>query len=111
MKAGDFLEKRRFKRLDLALPAELRCVTREGKKEAQEGVTINVSYNGACIGDITIKNVKAEDTLNVTLSVPRDEARDFPFSRITGKARVVRVEKDGIALEFNEDINRLFIAN
>jgi len=111
MKTGDFVEKRSFKRLDLTLPAELRCLTREGKREAQEGVTINVSYNGAYIGDITIRNIKTEDTLIVTLSVPRDEARDFPFSRITGKAKVVRVEKDGVALEFNEDINRLFIAN
>ncbi|MBU1007257.1 MAG: PilZ domain-containing protein [Candidatus Omnitrophica bacterium] len=111
MRTSDFVEKRRFKRLDLTLPTELKRLSDEKKWEAQEGVTINVSYNGAYVGDISIKNMNAGDTLNISLSVPKDESRDFPFSRIAGKARVIRVAKDGIALEFDEDINRLFIAN
>ena len=100
MRAGNFVEKRSFKRLDLSLPTELRRETRDGNWESQEGVTLNVSYNGAYVSDISNNNIKPEDTLAVSLSVPRDDARDFPFSRIAGKARVVRVEKDGIALEF-----------
>ena len=111
MRAGETIEKRRFKRLALEIPARIRCVTSEGKESVQEGVTINVSFNGAYVGDINIKNIKEEDNLNISLSVPREEARDFPFSRVVGKARVVRVEKDGVALEFNNDISRLFIAN
>jgi len=111
VRGGDSAEKRRFKRLDLSLPMQLKHTSAEGKEKMQEGVTLNVSYNGAYVSDITLRNIKPEDTLRITLSVPRDDARDFPFSRFVGKARVVRVEKDGIGLEFNDDISRLFVAN
>jgi len=111
MRGAEFVEKRQFKRLDLSLPMMLRRVSGSGKDNEQEGVTLNVSYNGAYVADIEIKNIKAQDTLRISLSVPRDDARDFPFSRLTGKAKVVRVDKDGVALEFGEDINRLFVAN
>ncbi len=111
MRISEFVEKRQFKRLDLSLPMILRRVSGSGKDNEQEGVTLNVSYNGAYVADIEIKNIKSQDTLRISLSVPRDDARDFPFSRVTGKARVARVEKDAIALEFSEDISRLFVAN
>lgn len=111
MKRGGFVERRQFKRLDLSLPMTLRRDSGAGKEEEQEGVTLNVSYNGAYVADIEIRDIKLQDTLRISLSVPRDDSRDFPFSRLVGKARVVRVEKDGIALEFGEDISRLFVAN
>lgn len=111
MRVGEFAEKRQFKRLDLSLPMALSCISGDDKKHEQEGVTLNVSYNGAYVADIEIKNLRPNDTLKISLSVPREEARDFPFSRVVGKARVVRVDKDGVAVEFSEDVNRLFIAN
>ena len=109
MRTGDFVEKRQFKRLDLSLPVILRRIPSDGKEEAQDTVTVNVSFNGAYV--IDVKDMKPGGKLRISISVPRDETREFPFSRITGKARVMRVEKDGIALEFGEDINRLFVAN
>ena len=111
MRMGDFIEKRRSKRLGLSLPMKLRRVTEEGKGEAIEGITSDVSYEGARVININLKNIKPNDSLHITLSVPRDEARDFPFSRIIGKAKVVRAENETCALEFNEDISRLFVAN
>ena len=111
MRGADFVEKRRFKRLGLSLPMELRRVTKEGKGEVVEGVTSDVSYEGARVINIDLKNIKPNDSLHITLSVPRDESRDFPFSRITGNARVVRAEDEACGLEFSEDISRLFIAN
>jgi len=111
MRMGDFVEKRRSKRLDLSLPMKLRRVTTEGREEAMETVTSDVSYNGVCIKDIELKNIKPNDNLHISLSVPRDDARDFPFSRITGMARVVRAAKEACALEFSDNISRLFIAN
>jgi len=111
MRAADFAEKRRFKRLDLSLPMAVRHISEDGKEKTQKGNTINVSFNGAYVVDISIKNIEPKDKLDVSLRVPRDDTRDFPFSRITGKARVVRVEKDGVAIEFTEDVSRLFVAN
>ena len=111
MKMGDFIEKRRSKRLGLSLPMMLRRVTEEGRGDAMEGITSNVSYEGACVRNIDLNNIKPNDRLHITLSVPRDEARDFPFSRITGNARVVRAENEACALEFSDDVSRLFVAN
>ncbi len=111
MRVSDYIEKRRFKRLDLSLPMRLRRVTGDGKEDVKEGVTINVSFNGAYIIDIDIKDIKPKENLHITLSVPRDEARDFPFSRVVGEAKVIRVDKEGVALEFDENVSRLCVAN
>ena len=110
MKVDDFVEKRRFKRLDLSLPMKIRRTLGNGKEEALDGLTANVSFNGAYVVDMHLTDINPEDKLNISITVPKDETRDFPFSRIAGKARVIRVEKDGIALEFVEDISRLFVA-
>ncbi|MDO8603113.1 MAG: PilZ domain-containing protein [Candidatus Omnitrophota bacterium] len=111
MKMSDFVEKRRSRRLNLSLPMVLRRLTGEGKEEVVEAVTSNVSYDGVCISDVDLKDIKPNDNLQITLSVPRDDSRDFPFSRIIGKARVVRAGMETYALEFSEDVSRLCIAN
>lgn len=110
MRPTDFTEKRRTKRLDLTLPARLGISSKEDEK-VREGVTLNVSFNGAYIININLDAIKENDSINVSLSVPRDEAREFPFSRIAGKAKVTRVEKDAVAIDFDEDVTRLFVAN
>ncbi|MDP2911606.1 MAG: hypothetical protein Q8N76_04675, partial [Candidatus Omnitrophota bacterium] len=99
------------KRIPMSLPMKLRRVTESEKEETVEASTSNVSYNGAYLPDINTKGIKPNDNFHITFSVPRDEARDFPFSRITGNARVVRAEDDTCALEFSEDMSRLFVAN
>ena len=81
MRSADFVEKRKFKRLGLSLPTRIRYDSDSGKQEVQEGVTLNVSFNGAYISEIKLKNIKDKDTINISLSVPREETRDFPFSR------------------------------
>ena len=111
MKPGDFTEKRKFKRLDLSIPLKIRHALANGREERLECATEDVSYNGAYISGIDISNINKVDKLNISLSVPKDSSRDFPFSRIVGKARIVRIEKDGIALEFTEEMSRLFVAN
>jgi hypothetical protein len=110
MRSGNFVEKRRSKRLDLSLPANIRYASQD-KEEALEGVTLNVSFNGAYVGNISLKNIQPNETVKICITVPRDETRDFPFSRIIGKARVVRIEKDGVAVDFDDDISRLFAAS
>ena len=111
MRMSDFIEKRRSKRLDLSFPMKLRRVIEWALGEAMEAVTSDVSYNGVYIRDINSNDIKPNDNLHISLSIPRDEARDFPFSRITGNARVVRVEKGACGLEFSDTVSRLFIAN
>jgi hypothetical protein len=111
MKAGDFMEKRKAKRFNLALPITVKHITEDGKEKVLSCQTGNVSYGGVYIVEINIKDIKVNDSLQISLTVPREEARDFPFSRLAGNVRVARVQKDGIGVEFNEDVSRLFIAN
>lgn len=111
MRPVDFTEKRRSKRLELFFPTKLKCVLSDGKEEISDGITANVSYSGAYIRDFDTKGIKPYDNLHISMSVSRDDARDFPFSRLIGKAKVIRVERDGVALEFDKNINRLSIAN
>ncbi|MFH1782748.1 MAG: PilZ domain-containing protein [Candidatus Omnitrophota bacterium] len=111
MKTGDFKEKRQFKRLQMAFPTKIKLIAENGEEKVFEGLTLDVSFNGAYVVNIHMENVNPEDSVNMSLAIPRDSTRDFPFSRIIGKARVVRVEKDAVALEFKEDVSRLFVAN
>ncbi len=108
---SDFVEKRKHKRLDLSLPAKIRHISGNGKEDTRDAVTINISFNGAYIVNIKTQDLKADDKLGISLSVPRSDATNFPFSRLVGKARIVRVEKDGVALEFDRDMHRLFVAD
>jgi len=110
MRASDFIEKRRFERLNMSLPITLKHVSDDGKEKLMDGVTSDVSYDGAFVTDAASKDLKPNDNLHVSLVIPRDNTRDFPFSRLTGKARIARIEEAGIALEFNERMSRLFVA-
>jgi len=111
MRPGIFAEKRKFERLNMSVPVKLKHVSDDGKEQLAEGFTSDVSYNGAFVKDLTLKNLKPNDNLRVSLTVPRDSIRDFPFSRFTGEAKIVRIEKDGVALEFSEHMLRLLVAN
>lgn len=108
---SNFTEKRKFKRLDLTVPVRLRQALNNEKEEVGNGTSSNISYSGAYIRDINAGSIMPGDNLNIVISVPRVFTKEFPFSSLIGKARVVRIERDGIALEFNEDIHRLYVAN
>jgi len=110
MRGEVFVEKRRARRLNMSFPITIQLASDGEKEEVREGVTVDISFYGAYVRDISKNNIKLEDRLNVFLSIPNDDRKEFPFSRFAGKARVVRVEKDGIALDFSEDMFRLSVA-
>lgn len=108
-------EKRKYRRLELALPIEVRKIGPPLEPIIEEATTTNVSLGGTYFKTRTRKDVKPEQDVYISISVPREMRRQFPFSRLAGKARVVRVEdlpgnaldplaKQGIALEFSGDL-------
>ncbi len=106
----NFTEKRKFKRLGLSLPVKLRQALSDGKEKTSNGISSNISYGGVYIKDINAAGMMPGDTLGISILVPRAFTKEFPFSRLIGKARVVRAEGNSAALEFNKDIHRLCIA-
>lgn len=110
IKMVNFTEKRKFKRLGLSIPVKLRQALSDGKEKTSNCVSSNISYGGVYIKDINAAGVTPGDSLGISILIPRVFAKDFPFSRITGKAKVVRAEGNSAALEFNRDIHRLCIA-
>lgn len=107
----NFTEKRKFKRLKLSLPVQLRQFLNDGKEEVNNGVSSNISYSGVYIKDINAAGMIPGNSLNISILIPRAFAKEFPFSRLIGKAKVIRTEGGSAALEFNKDINRLLIAS
>lgn len=106
-------ECRKHRRINLPLLMEGR--RREGDREVSERAqTANISVGGAYFKTSDFQRIRVGNVISVSISIPRQLADKFPFSRIVGKARVARVEKplpqdstscrQGIALEFAPDI-------
>jgi len=110
MRGEVFVEKRRARRLNMSFPITLQFDSDTGKEKVREGLTVDISFYGAYVKDVSRNDIKPEDKLNVFLFIPKDDRDEFPFSRFVGKAKVVRVEKDAIAIDFKEDMFRLSVA-
>ena len=104
------VDRRRFPRYNLCFPLRLKKLDCPDG-ECDQTITSNVSFGGAYLQ--TAKDVNIGDKLHVMISVPEDMVKQFPFSRLVGESRVVRVEKSeaqggkNIALEFGTDMIRL----
>ena len=108
-------ERRKHRRMNLLLSVEGRR-REDGWEVFERATTSDISLGGVSLKTSGFQGVRVDDVISVSVSVPRQLADKFPFSRIAGKARVVRVEeppppqKDevsaerGIALEFAPDM-------
>jgi hypothetical protein len=106
-------ERRKHRRLDLSLLVEGRR-QKQGREIFERARTTDISMGGAYFKTSMWQGIKVDDVISVSVSIPRQFAHKFPFSRIVGKARVVRVDKvlsqegtssaQGIALEFAPDM-------
>lgn len=110
-------ERRSHERLDIVLPIEVRMRREEmvGEMMFEEAKTVNLSLGGVYFRTSFRKPIDVGEDVSVSVSIPRGKFRFFPFSRLVGRARVVRVEdlpgnaldplaKQGIALEFSGDL-------
>ena len=107
-------EKRKYGRLELTLPIEVRKIGPPLELIFEEATTTNVSLSGAYFKTRIWKDVRPEEGVYISISIPREMRRHFHFSRLAGKAKVVRVEdlpgnaldplaKQGIAIEFSSE--------
>ena len=114
-------ERRKHRRFDIRLSIEIRKVEAPSELIFEEATTANISRGGTYFKAPGWVDVYPQAGLYISISVPREMKKDFPFSRVVGKARVVRVEelpgseldplaKQGVALEFSYELIFLAVA-
>ena len=103
-------ERRKHKRVALSVSAKV-----TGPQDVQGPMlsgasTVNISQGGAYLRTGDRPKINPGEKVNLHISIPRSEANIFPFSRLAGKAKVVRIEKEGMALKFDDDLIFLAVA-
>ncbi len=112
------VERRRGRRANLEAPLLIRRAGTAKPEPFKEEVAKNVSLAGVYFETDSGDHYTVNDVLITSVSVPESQTRNFPFSRIAGRGRVVRVKelpqddpsgrkRFGIAVEFGEDITAL----
>ena len=103
-------ERRKHKRATLSIPTMVK-EPHDAQRLIFEGAsTVNISQSGAYLRTGNRPGVEPGGKVSIHISIPRSEANVFPFSRLAGGAEVVRVEKDGLALKFDDDLIFLAVA-
>ena len=86
-------------------------------RPSQEEVTQNISLAGVYF-ETDDSNYTLNDVVMTSVAIPESQTRHFPFTRLAGRSRVVRVselppsgsggrKRVGIALEFGDDVTAL----
>lgn len=108
-------ERRRHQRIDMNLPVQAKRLISPEDAGFKEAVTRNISLGGAYFTTSDF-NLAPQEEIVVSISVPKERTRLFPFSRLAGRAKVIRVEQfgqqrwQGVALQFADDMTYLSAA-
>jgi len=86
------MERRRFRRAELDVPVSIRSWGQEETGEAITGQVKNVSLAGVYCHVPAPSPLKPGQQVICSISVPPEQARWFPFSRVQGKGWVVRMD-------------------
>lgn len=112
-------ERRRGQRASVDASAIIRRLGTSGPGPAErQERTKNVSLAG-CYFETADEHVyQVNDVVMTSVSIPESQTRGFPFTRLAGRGRVVRVhelpqaepthaKRFGVALEFGSDVTAL----
>ena len=110
-------ERRRHRRVPLSVHVLAKRTAAGEQGIFESGETKDVSLAGVYFTTPAWQDVQPQEVLTLSISVPREQSRDFPFSRLAGRGRVVRVDPQsgetpderrvGIAVEFADDLTVL----
>jgi len=115
---GSDIERRRGRRAFIRVPLAIRSHGTRAPKPLREEMTKNVSLAGVYFETEEEHPYTANEFYTASIAIPESETRDFPFRRLAGRGRVVRIEelsgtsaaggkRFGIALEFGQDLTAL----
>ncbi|MBI4341067.1 MAG: PilZ domain-containing protein [Candidatus Omnitrophica bacterium] len=111
------VERRRGRRVPLAIPIMIRQGTGRQPQTFEEEATRDISLAGVYF-ETERESYAVDDILMTSVVIPDVQTRLFPFSRLAGRSRVVRVDplpqpsasgrkRFGVALEFGDDFTVL----
>ena len=111
------VDRRRGRRVYLQAPLLIRRTGTEKPEPFKEQQTNNLGLAGAYF-ETDEGGFQVNEVIMTSVSIPESQRRNFPFTRLAGQGRVVRVseltgssgeghKKYGIALEFGNDLTAL----
>lgn len=110
-------ERRRGRRARIQAPLLVRPLGSGAPAPFNQEVTSDISLAGVYFETDAGADYAVNDVLMTSISVPESSTRAFPFTRLAGRSRVVRVreipsedpgrKRFGIALEFGDDLTAL----
>ena len=114
----DSVERRRGRRADVQASLRVRRLESHGSDAWTEETAGNVSLAGVYFETERDNTYAVNDVVVASVSVPEASNRQFPFTRVAGRSRVVRVheltppsptgrKRFGVALEFGDDVTAL----
>jgi len=112
------VDRRRGRRIALEAPIRIRGIEGAQKAEFQDETSSNVSLAGLYFETERSVPFSRNDEVVASVAIPGPKTRDFPFTRLSGRGRIVRVEKlepsapgekarHGVAVEFGQDLTAL----
>ena len=112
------VERRRGRRISLEAPLLIRRAGGRKAEAFKEERTKNISLAGVYFETEEEADYAVNDFVMTSVSIPVSQTRAFPFTRLAGRSRVVRVselpqepasarKRCGVALEFSDDFTAL----
>ena len=113
------VERRRGRRINLQAPLLIRRISSTPALEPfREEMITNISLAGIYFETDEPDSFTANDVVMTSVSVPEVHRREFPFTRLAGRSRIVWIKelpqqesedrkRFGIAIEFGNDVTAL----
>ncbi len=113
-----YVDRRRARRMNVQAPLWIRQAGSQSSDGSKQELTRNLGLAGVYFETNKPEGYQAGDVVIASVSIPEPETRRFPFTRLAGRGRIVRVielsrsgptveMQFGIALEFAQDVTAL----
>lgn len=112
------VERRRGRRAQVSAPVLIRRLGARNPAPAREEQSANISLAGVYFETEHGDQYAVNEMVTTSVAIPTQETKQFPFRRLSGRTRVVRVHelapegssdrrRFGVALEFGDDVTAL----
>lgn len=112
------VERRRGRRVRVEVPLRIRRASGAASEAFRDQTSKDISLAGVYFETDEPDAFAPQDLVVTAVSIPEGQRREFPFTRLSGRGRVVRVQdvsgagsggrrRVGVAVEFADDLTAL----